>query len=335
MPISLTCSHCDEPLEAPEHRAGQLVRCPHCKALSTVPGPEVELLPIPDEGEPPVTRKSPVPGRRTRGTAGHGSAGPWRSFARGCRWVEWGIVTEFLAVTLMFMVVAGVGLGRLGVIPVARVNSDYSAPVFFGLLLVGTGCVCAGRLMMLQLPAGTSGLGVLMGAFCLSGLRFLALLCALLFVAFALVSRGDRAVGTEWVGRLYALAAVAGFVAEVSVVAGMGVVGGALPTDRLRRRAGAVALALQLMVSAWVVLMALIIYAGLFAEFLPRPAPVPAARPAPPAAPIPVAQRAGLLLGGLLVVYLFNAAYSFIHYSLFAAGRAAAESNRSGSESAQ
>ncbi|MDY3555823.1 hypothetical protein R5W24_004969 [Gemmata sp. JC717] len=338
MSIALTCSNCDEPLEAPAHRAGKLVRCPYCKALSTVPAPEAELLPIPDEDEPQGARESPVPGRRRmRGAAGHELALPWQAFARGCRWVGRGIVTEFLAVTVLFMTVAGVGLGRLGVIPVARVNSDYSAPVFFALYLAGTGCICAGRWMMLRLPAGTGGTGVLIGAFCLSALRFVALLCGLVLVVTALVSPGERSVGFDWAGRLYLLGYVAGFVAEMSVVAAMGVVGGALPTDRLRRRAGAVTLVLQLVASAWVVLMALIIYAGMLVEFLPRPAPNPAARPAPPAAPeVPVARRAAVLLGGLSVAYLFHAGYAFVHYSLFAAGRGAvAESNRSGSESAQ
>ncbi|MBY0458006.1 MAG: hypothetical protein K2V38_11755, partial [Gemmataceae bacterium] len=44
MPTVFDCPECDRPLRVPDDLAGQMVRCPHCKALAAVPRPVAEEL---------------------------------------------------------------------------------------------------------------------------------------------------------------------------------------------------------------------------------------------------------------------------------------------------
>src|SRR5207249_2566999 len=115
--------------------------------------------------------------------------------------------------------------------------------------------------------------------------------------------------------------------AEWSVVTGMAVVGGAMPSERLRRQAGFVGSVLQLISLAYVLFVAFFYFLGVTGDLVGGPGP--AAGPAPRGGR-PAGGGGGGGAGKTLIMMLLigvlgvSAAYTYLHYSLFAAGQSAA-----------
>ncbi|HJZ57331.1 MAG TPA: hypothetical protein VKE74_20350 [Gemmataceae bacterium] len=258
----------------------------------------------------------------------------WAGFGSGCGLVGWGLWVEWAAILywagLIEFVLAS-SLNKQGG-PPKLIDSGgpfVLFPMFF-LLLIGTTVIGLGRLRMLSLPAGTGASGVLGGAAALTGLRGLALLAGTVFIALAGVEWLNKGLGTgRYVGLgggAYLVAVLAGVVAELSVIPGVAVAGGAMPRRRLMRRAGLVSFILQLLALVWVVLIAVVYFVVASIDLagpIGRPAPGPAPRGKPAAADPDSPVMLGMAVG--FVILIVQSAYTLLHYSLYAAGRSAAQ----------
>jgi hypothetical protein len=199
---------------------------------------------------------------------------------------------------------------------------------FFLPLVAGTLLIVAGRLRMLSLPSGTGASPVLVGAAVLSSIRALALLTASILTVlagFEWLNKGPVGEFTEMAVVAYFIALIAGLVAEDSMIPGMAVAGGAIPSRRLLRQAGIVAFVLQLIGLLYVGAVSYVYYANLAANVLqPNPPPAAAARPAAAGGGLTREERWAILMVVCLVVLALQVGYTYLHYSLYAAGQAGA-----------
>ena len=112
------------------------------------------------------------------------------------------------------------------------------------------------------------------------------------------------------------------------MVPGLAVVGGEMPSRPLRHRAAVVTFVFQLMACLWLAMVVSIVYVEAVRDLVPAPAPRPDARPAPrPAQPLEPGQRAAVLTVVLGIMFALRAGYAYLHYSLYAAGQHAGQTD--------
>jgi hypothetical protein len=209
---------------------------------------------------------------------------------------------------------------------------------FFGLMLVGSALVGIGRLRMRAVPPGTGAGGVLTGALVLSAVRVAALTAAVgLVAASGFEAKAGRPGGVGlyllYAAGGYAVALIAGLVADVTVLPGLAVVGGAIPSATLRRRVGLAGFLFQL-VAVLTVFQLAVAYSlflaaserglsGRLGAVARQPVDAPAEpRPGPIGPDRSSAAFAGVC-GSLLFALLCQAGYAALHDSLYAAGQRA------------
>jgi len=289
LPILIRCSSCGMQLQVRDELAGRRVACPGCKSVLLAPAaapaavppapdnpfgfdspapPPAELMSLDDaEGrgdeEAPRARRRWEREGRTRLYGGR-----WGRFGAGCRLVKFGLWVEFAGVAYL------VAFLEVGLADVVRPGPWGFVPMF-GLMLAGSVLVGLGRLKLLAIPPDTGAAGLMTGAAALSGIRVLALLAGTgLAIAAATADNKNPAAGVKYEGFAFmavVLGMLAGGVAEWTVVTGMAVVGGAMPDDNLRRRAGFVGFVLQMIALAYVVLVALVYFLGVAGDLAAGP----------------------------------------------------------------
>jgi hypothetical protein len=208
------------------------------------------------------------------------------------------------------------------------------APLFL-LQLAGTALMLVGWWRMTAAPPGSGAGGVLAGASVLAGLRELVLLVGTGFLLAAAVANGLDAV--KYLANAYAALVIGNicvWVATFSAIPGVAIVGGELPSRRLRQKAGQITFVHQILVIAVLGLVVLGYFTVSASELIPvgrggavdDPAPLPrvgrggADRPTPAAESHPEL----LMMFFVTVLLLIEAVYTFLHYSLYSVGQSAA-----------
>lgn len=303
-------------------------------------------------GEPaPLVRSSSSQSgeRRSRGRRGENpdekgrsspAPGKWTGFGAGCRlaalgtWVEFAAVAAFLGPLLVVAVSAAAG--AMWWQPLLSKAGPFVFLPFFGLMLLGAGLVAVGRVRMCAVPPGTGARGVLFGTLALSAVRVLGVAAGTgMVVLSGMQFLSNKTDGTTayllYAFGGYAVAFVAGVVADVTVLPGLAVVGGAIPNAALRRRAGTAAFLFQL-----VALVSVLQVAGTYFVLLsmpalanrvpgaPRPAPTPTTRPNTIDSGGSTATAGVVAFGGIVFVLLCQAGYAGLYAGLYATGRKAA-----------
>jgi hypothetical protein len=196
----------------------------------------------------------------------------WNGFAGGCSLAWWGLWIEFLSVVYWFGILGYIFLGLLddprGML--FKIN-DAGGPAifvpFFAGVLLGTALTFLGRTRMLTIPSGTGAKKVFLGAWAFTGIRVLAAITAAILIAMASTEWPDVRTMTpaEWDTKgknafLHFVLALFAFVisipfwilADLTTIPAIAVVGGAIPSLRVRRRAGWVTFLLQGLLLAYV-----------------------------------------------------------------------------------
>ena len=213
-------------------------------------------------------------------------------FAAGCSLAWWGLWVEFLAVAYGLGVTGYILLGLLsdprGMI--LKVNDAGGpavlAPFFLG-VLAGTVLTLLGRTRMMSVPPGSSGVKkVFFGAWAFTMLRLFATIAGAVLILMAASQWPDLkpAAGADMDTKgkkafLYFVGAFAAFavgvpfwvVADLTTIPGVAVVGGEIPSARVRRRASLVTFVLQFLLLAYVLVVAGGVLAGSRADFRPTP----------------------------------------------------------------
>jgi hypothetical protein len=239
-------------MRAGDESAGRRVTCPHCAAVASVPAAGA---PAPVPWARPAAGRPPTP------------AGAWRSFATGCALSRWGAWVEFAGLALGAAVVTYQAVWRDGVgAALGPLRGPLVLAPFFAALVVGAGLVCLGRWKMADVPDGTGAKGVFAAAGVFAALRLLAVAAALFLVLSAADGwANDPFRAGEQVGQAvlaWAAGTVLGALADLPVVPAVAVVGGAVPSPALRRRAGHVTVGLQVVIGLSVALTAGLAYAA-------------------------------------------------------------------------
>jgi hypothetical protein len=187
---------------------------------------------------PPDEPTRPGPGRA------------WRGFAAGCRVAQWGAWVEFVGLALAAgVLVVLVVYGPAADAAFRALGGPWALVLLFLASAVGTGLVAVGRGRMLSLPDGTGATGPLVGAVLLTLARLVAAVATV--VPLYLTALGWRdapaaaAAQLNMAGLAVAVGLVAGGIADLSVVPALAVVGGAVPSADLRRKAGTATAGLQ------------------------------------------------------------------------------------------
>lgn len=292
------------------------------------------------EPTPNGTTAAPAGVIRTPGRPA-GSRVEWAAFGSGCGLARVGVWVEFVAVAvllgpLLVLVVSLWAGGRWWEGLVSAVGTFAVLP-FFLLMQVGAALVGIGRLRMRAVPAGSGAGGVLAGALALSALRVAALTVAVgLATASGFEGRAGRA-GSAGLYLLYAfggyaVAVVAGVVADVTALPGLAVVGGAIPSAPLRRRVGLAAFVFQLVALLTVFQLAVgyTLFLSAAQSGLTGRLGAGARRQPPPAEVRPESGESdstsvafAVACGLILFVLLSRAGYAALHDSLYAAGQKA------------
>lgn len=257
-------------------------------------------------------------------------------FAEGCGLVKYGVWADFAGVVclvgILEITLLGLATKNRGLVLVESIGLFVFLPLFL-CQLAGTGLVGFGRFRMMSVPANTGAGGVLTGAVVLTALRVVVLFVGMVLLVVAAADRGLESLKYAMFSlSAYMIAAFAGLAAEVSVIPGIAIIGGEIPSRRLRQRAGLVSLVFQILALLWIGLLAMTYFLGLSADFLGNagggggrfagaPAPANPRRDAPANGP-----ESGIVLLMLLlmVILAIQAAYTYLHYSLYAASQRAA-----------
>lgn len=240
--------------------------------------------------------------------AGHVESSGWRPFAAGCRAVQVGLLIELMAVlwvltSLMYMPVRRLFFG----LPFSRpaVVDAYGLQLLLpvGLLVfVGAVATTFGRWRMSDLPVGAGARGVLTVTAALATTRAVVLATSVVLLTMAGRGWGEAAVVVEAAAATaYGCGLLAGTAAELSALPGVALIAGAIPSRRLRVAAGRAAVAILLLGTVWLAVLA----AGVNLYFADRPIPrlVPGWQS--------VIQLAALTLGLVSIT-----AYTWVQYRL-------------------
>lgn len=350
MPFTFACLKCSTEITAPDDRAGGGMRCDICGQITQVPPasgaavPVTDLFPVPEaEAEPDATpvpkarRKSepvsepdaderpwadldkPRKRKRKRGRSWY-----WVPFAGGCRLAKTGIAVELGGVALMLLLLEVIVLARTGVFGMPNELESGGLVLFPATaLLVGSCLLAVGRTKQARLPRGTIGAGVFVVAAWLGWLRFVLILISTSALAKGIGEYG--ALGGNyflWSLRAYALALLVGTVAELSAVPGMALIGAEMPSRVLLDRAASTAFAIQLLAAVWVVLVIGYTYFDVLGE---PPSRTPSRSDTRPRQTVGADGRTEFTTLILMVLFLLQAGYSYLHYSLYSVGQFAGE----------
>lgn len=211
--------------------------------------------------------------------------------------------------------------------------------------LAGTGMMLAGWWRMTGVPSNSGAGGLITGAAVLAALRALVLFVGMVFMILAAGAKGFDVL------KYLLNAVIASYIAEAclwvatfSVIPGMAIVGGEIPSRRLRQRAGLVTFIHQILAILVLGLVALV-YLNVSAFLLtpstdsaprierevdervpPRPTRDRSERTDRGERPSKVRESDPrlLLMFILLVILGIQAAYTYLHYSLYDVGQQAA-----------
>ncbi|HUR52918.1 MAG TPA: hypothetical protein VMZ71_02220 [Gemmataceae bacterium] len=335
MPITFGCPSCGKLMRVSDALGGKSVRCPHCQAVVVAPddipiAPVVQPSPAPLPPEPVAKpspfaeMKSPPPSRAPRERVS-GNA-DWSGFGSGCRLVGIGIWFEFVAVMVMFALFFYFALhnvleGKSPAKPFSGAGAVL-ALLFFGPLLTGSVFVALGRVQMCAVPRFTGAGGLLTTCSVVAVLRPVMLLVAAGLVAMVEFGGGAPTLN-DTATPIALLALVVGWIAELGMLPAMAIVGGAIPSERLRQAAGRLCFAVLLVTLLWLLV---VVAVSALKESSPlgvfSPDPTPARRAAPPASR--EAAGDGTMLVVLAVFAVAQIGYTILHHALYSAGRSAA-----------
>lgn len=254
-------------------------------------------------------------------------------FGAGCGLVKWGMWVNFASSAYIFMLV------EVSLLGVAMKNRDLFVvgtiglyvPVFL-LQLAGTAMMLAGWWRMTAVPANSGASGLLAGAGILAGLRELVLFVGTAFLLAAAVANGLDTV--KYLANAYAALVIGNvciWVATFSAIPGMAIVGGELPSRRLRQKAGQITLVHQILAIAALGLVALAYFTLSASELVPGggggamddPAPLPRGGRvgAGRAAPAGESHPELLMMFFVMVLLVIEGVYTYLHYSLYSVGQ--------------
>lgn len=206
-------------------------------------------------------RRTGVP-RRSSGAAS--SASRWNGFAGGCALAWWGLWLEFLSLVYGLAITGYLFLSLLddarGLVQKIRDLGGPSmyAPVFVGTVL-GSLLTFLGRMRMLSIPPRTGAKKVFVGAWLFTGIRLAAVFSAAVLITLSSaqwmeisdLSAGENEnLKNSILYFVLALGAFAAslpfwFLADLSTIPAIAIVGGAIPSLRIRRQAGLVTFIFQ------------------------------------------------------------------------------------------
>jgi hypothetical protein len=190
-----------------------------------------------------------------------------------------------------------------------------------------------GWMRMIAVPPNSGAGGLMTGATALAGLREFVLFVGMLFFIMAITSKGLD--GIKYLLNAYTAMMIANFciwVATFSVIPGMAIIGGEIPSRRLRQKAGQVTLVHQILAIVLLMLIAAAYFMVSAAELLPagsggrgedrfeapRTGRVERSSRDVDRDPTPI------VMCLLLVLLMIEAAYTYLHYSLYSVGQQAA-----------
>jgi ribosomal protein S27AE len=259
-------------------------------------------------------------------------------FGTGCSLVKWGLWLNFSGFAYVIL------LGAMTLVGIQTKSRDLilidKSGLFLPLFLfeiTGSAFMAVGWWRMTGSPPQSGAVGLMTGAFLLAILRCLILFIGLIFMIMLISAQGLKTF-TYLMSALSAsyLAEACLAVATFSVIPGMAILGGEVPSRGLRQQAGWITLFHQVLGILLLSLFAAALYFAWINEFTdgfnmnrhvrevqvePVPRRVEAHRPVEqerPSNPIPVA----LLL--LITMLIIHGAYTYLHASLYSAGQRAA-----------
>jgi hypothetical protein len=194
------------------------------------------------------------------------AASAWRSFGGGSALSKWGVWIELLGLAC--------GLGVIGYITVGRIEDprgtaelvqDLGGPFvfapFFGIYFLGVLLTFMGRTRMLSIPSGTGVKKVFFGSWLFTFVQFLAAVAGVVFIVMSGLEWSDATNATsrsatrsnpgDYLGfafLAYGISLPFWLLADLSIIPAIAVVGGAIPSLRLRRRVGTAVFGLQLLI---------------------------------------------------------------------------------------
>jgi hypothetical protein len=220
---------------------------------------------------------------------------------------------------------------------------------------------------MMNIPPGTGAKKVFFGAWAFTLLRFFAVLAAAILIVLAgsewqnikAAASAPRGSGDAPRGFLYFVGAFFAFgvgtpfmlLADLSTIPAMAIVGGEIPSARLRRRAGLVTFVLQALVLVYVGVVAGGVYAGRKVDWrfdaeptetATTPGKLPGRPPITTPTQTPTRQKApdtesakSVVMVVLAVGLLIQLAYTALYASLYGAGQAGVAETREAEEEAE
>jgi hypothetical protein len=266
------------------------------------------------------------------------------AFGAGCGLVKWGMWVNFAGFAFMILLLEMMLIGA------ASKSKELALLDKLGLFAVQYLFEIAGTIMMMlgwwrmtAAPSNSGAVGLMTGASILGALRTLSLFVGTVYLIMAVSAKGLDGI-RYLVNSSTALmiAEISLLVATFSVIPGMAIIGGEIPSRALRKQAGWVTLFHQFLAIVLLTLIAFALYmlwisdfvgglnpaparAGIDEERLmpPKRAGGPKVEIAEPSSPIPI------MMCLLLVILAIKGAYTYLHFSLYAVGnRAAARPDR-------
>jgi hypothetical protein len=196
-----------------------------------------------------VRKKRPERAGTARLFAAHDE---WLRFGSGCRVVGLGIWIEFVAfmAVILFLLYAGLIASddsrRRSGLPVA--GAAIAVVLFAAGLMVSSVVTAVGRFRMCALPRGTGAGGILVVGSVLVSLRPLLLVgCGY----FTITTVNDPTAYTGQASAMLGAAILTGWLTDVAMLPAMGIVGGMVASDRLRRAVGRLVLYMLVAMVGW------------------------------------------------------------------------------------
>jgi DNA-directed RNA polymerase subunit RPC12/RpoP len=258
----------------------------------------------------------------------------WAAFGAGCGLVKWGMWINFASSAYLILIaevtLLGVSTKTKNLIVVDTIGLYF--PLFL-LQLTGTAMMLMGWWRMTTVPPNSGAVGLITGASALAALRELVLLVGTVFLLLAMSANGldvFKYLTNAYVALM--IANVCLWVATFSVIPGMAIIGGEIPSRQLRQKAGLITLVHQILAIIMLALVALVYFGVSAAELLPAGSG-DEDRVATPRAGRGGGERSTrtadsdpvpLMMFFLLIVLAIEGAYTYLHYSLYAVGQQAA-----------
>jgi hypothetical protein len=276
----------------------------------------------------------------------------WSGFGAGCAMARWGLWIEFLGIVYGLALVGYIFTELLKdprglAVQIENAGGPMMLLPMFGGLFVGTVLIFLGRARMMSIPRGTGAKKVFLGAFLFTLLRTFALIGSAVLVVMAVsewASNKDDAAFRVFVAFVFWLVgALPGLLADLTSIPAMAIVGGEIPSLRLRRRAGWITFILQVLSLVYVGVVLAGVYVAQQADIHLK-AEEPAARTnsgtrsetATSTTRPPTKEGVtNVVFGSLGVILAIQLAYTALYGSLYGAGQAATAVFREAAEAAE